>query len=276
MPLKFWKKEKGEEKPKEPEGRKPEGKPQAKAPKPPAEEKPSVAEARASASTPPAVPAAAPAAPARPAPERAAAPPGTIDDAHAALVSLGLTIPATKAIFGKRVDAFPGGRDAFLKLYASEPYKAVTQVLAAWLGIRTQADFDPEAFLADVNPRLSSFGMTIEVKDLAWLDQELGLRKCKLRLGDHEKVVRFKDPRDFLKGVNDLVSTKKVSFIELETWADELAFLLVRDPKWDALASTELVVVKDPQTAADGECGECGAKVGKYWNDCLSCGAVFG
>jgi len=37
-----------------------------------------------------------------------------------------------------------------------------------------------------------------------------------------------------------------------------------------------LVVVKADQTAKGGECGECGAPVGKYWSDCLKCGAVFG
>jgi len=67
------------------------------------------------------------------------------------------------------------------------------------------------------------------------------------------------------------------ALIELETWGgDDLAFLLVRDPKWLGLADTDLVVVKDSQTATGGECAECGAKVGKHWYDCLSCGAVFG
>ena len=280
MPLKFWKKEKSQETPKEREGKKPEAKEEPRRAEPP-KAQPAKAEppkagaveakpAPRAATTPPSTSLA------RPEPKPAAASASPIDAAHAGLVGLGLTIPATKGIFGKRADGFPGGRDAFLRLLESEPYKAVTKALAEWLAIRSRADFDPQAFLADVNPRLSSFGLSIEMKDLAWLDQELGLRKCRLRLGDAEKVVRFKDPRDFLKGVNELLSPKKVSFIELETWSADLAFLLVRDPKWDALASTELVVVKDPQTATGGECGECGAKVGKYWNDCLSCGALFG
>lgn len=277
MPLKFWKKEKPEEKPKEREGKEAKAKAKEAAAKAEPKEAPKAGPKEEPAVKAP--PAPAPAAPAARAPSPPAGPPAdagaTFDAVHADLVSLGLTIPATKGIFGKRLEAFPGGRDAFLRLYASEPYKAVTRVLAEWLAIRAHVDFEPQSLLADVNPRLSSFGMSIEIHDLAWLDQELGLRKCRLRLGDQEKVVRFKDPRDFLKGVNDLVSPRKVSFIELETWSDELAFLLVRDPKWAALAATDHVVVKDPQTATGGECGECGAKVGKYWNDCLSCGALF-
>src|SRR2546428_557468 len=56
----------------------------------------------------------------------------------------------------------------------------------------------------------------------------------------------------------------------------EFAFLLAREPRWDKLKNPELVVIKADQTATGGECGECGAPVGKYWSDCLKCGAVFG
>ena len=152
----------------------------------------------------------------------------------------------------------------------------MTRVLADWLGFRVPEAFEPEALLAEVNPRLSSFKLNIQVRDLSWLDQELNLRKAKLSQAEQEKVVRFKDARDFMKSVNDLIVSKRVAFLELETWADDFAFLLVREPKWDKLAATELVVVKSDQTATGGECGECGAPVGKYWSDCLKCGAVFG
>ena len=127
-----------------------------------------------------------------------------------------------------------------------------------------------------MNLRLSSFKLSVQMTDLTWLDQELSLRKARLRLGEAEKVVRFKDARDFIRGVNEMVAPRKLAFLELETWAPDYAFLLVRDPKWDKLATTKLVVVKAPQTAVGGECGECGAPVGENWHDCLSCGAVFG
>ena len=156
------------------------------------------------------------------------------------------------------------------------PHRAGTQVLAAWLGFTAPADFDPAKLLADVNLRLSSFKLSIQMSDLTWLDQELSLRKAHLRFGDVERVVRFKDARDFVKGVNELIAPKRLVFLELETWTDDHAFLLVREPKWDKLAATNLVVVKAPQTAVGGECGECGAAVGANWHDCLSCGAVFG
>jgi len=154
--------------------------------------------------------------------------------------------------------------------------KAVTRVLVDWLGFRVPETFELDAILPEVNPRLSSFKLTLAAKDLTWLDRELNLRKVKLILGDQEKVVRFKDARDFLKGVNELLANRKLAFVELETWADDFAFLLVRDPRWDKLKNPELVVVKADQTATGGECGECGAPVGKYWSDCLKCGAVFG
>jgi hypothetical protein len=112
--------------------------------------------------------------------------------------------------------------------------------------------------------------------DVSWLDQDLGLRKARLRLGDVERVVRFKDSRDFVKGVNELIAPRKLVFLELETWTPDHAFMLSREPKWDKLAATKLVIVKAPQTAVGGECGECGAPVGENWHDCLSCGAVFG
>lgn len=223
---------------------------------------------------------AAPAAPREPGPAAAQLSPEEIDavvaEVHAGLVDLGLTIPGTKAVFAKRVAQFPGGPAEFVATYRERAYRAGTAVLASWLGFTAPLDFEPTTFLADVNLRLSSFKLNIQMGDLSWLDQELGLRKARLRVGDQERVVRFKDARDFIKGVNDLVAPKKLVFLELETWTNDHAFLLVREPKWDKLAATTLVVVKAPQTAVGGECGECGAPVGTNWHDCLSCGAVFG
>ncbi len=199
-----------------------------------------------------------------------------VGELHAGLVDLGLTIAGTKTVFTKRVAAFPEGTGAFLTAYREKPYRAGTRILADWLGFRAPAEFDPEKLLADVNLRLSSFKLSVQMMDLSWLDQELSLRKARLRQGEIEKVVRFKDARDFIRGVNDLIAARKLAFLELETWSRDYAFLLVREPKWDRLAATKLVVVKAPQTAVGGECGECGAPVGENWHDCLSCGAVFG
>lgn len=270
MPFKFWKKEKPKE-----QGAAPGTKEAPKAEAPPAAET-KAAETKAAEVKPEA----AAAAPAKEEAPKAPAGPADLDsavnEAHAALVDLGLTIPGTKTVFGKRVASFPGGGDAFLALYREKPYRAATILLVDWLGFRAPADFEPEKLLADVNLRLSSFKLAVQMTDSTWLDEELALRKARFRLGDVERVVRFKDARDFVKGVNDLVTPKKVTFVELETWTPDFAFLLVREPRWEKLAATKLVVVKAPQTAVGGECGECGAPVGENWHDCLSCGAVFG
>jgi hypothetical protein len=201
---------------------------------------------------------------------------GAASAAHAALVDLGLTVPMTRTVFSKRVAAYPGGEAAFAADFQSTPYRAVTRVLADWLGFRVPDVFEPEALLSAMNLRLSSFKLSVQMKDLTWLDKELNLRKTRLSVGDQERVVRFKDARDLMKSVNELLAPRKIAIIELETWADDFAFLLVRDPQWDKIAATDLVVVKADQTAKGGECGECGAPVGKYWSDCLKCGAVFG
>ncbi len=276
MPFKFWKrekpeKEKGEaeeEKPKPPEkkeepGKEPVAKPEkveSAAPKE-AAAPPVAAVAKAAAPTPAA---------------SSADVDAVVAEVHSGLVDLGLTIPGTRTVFAKRVAAFPGGPSAFVATYRERAYRAGTSILASWLGFVAPLEFEPEKLLGDVNLRLSSFKITITMGDLTWLDQELGLRKARLRSADQEKVVRFKDARDFIKGVNELIAPKKLVFLELETWTNDHAFILVREPKWDKLAATALVVVKAPQTAVGGECGECGAPVGTNWHDCLSCGAVFG
>lgn len=271
MPFKFWKKEKKEEK-----GEAPEAKTEPKVP-----EAAVPAETKAEATSEPApAPATEPAPADAPKPVAPPAAPQDVDavvaQAHAGLVDLGLTIPATKAVFGKRAAGFPGGAPAFVEAFRATPYRATTQLLVDWLGFRAPLDFEPEAFLKDINLRLSSFKLAIRMTDLTWLDQELSLRKARLSLDGQEKVVRFKDARDFMKGIDELLASKKIAFVELETWSSTFAFMLVRDPRWDKLASTDLVVVKAAQTAVGGECGECGAPVGPYWHDCLSCGAVFG
>lgn len=256
MPLKFWKKEKAEE------GKAKEGKAEPKRPEAaPKPREPGPQPAKPSLKPAPAVPA-------KPSP-------ATVEEIHSRLVDLGLTVAPTKGVFQKRVASFEGGEAQFLKDYRSEPFRVVTRVLSDWIGFRVPEAFEPEAFLNEVNPRLSSFHLSVQARDLSWLDQDLNLRKAKISLGERERVVRFKDARDFMRAVNELLAPKKLAFLELETWSDDFVFLLVREPRWDKLADTDLVVVKADQTAKGGECGECGATVGRNWNDCLKCGAVF-
>jgi len=270
MPLRFWKKDKPEKGKEEKADEK--GKPEEKKAKPEARDaKVKVAEPearKAEAKKPEAI---GPPRPPQPGEVEAA-----VNEAHAAIVETGLTVPQTRTVFAKRVASYPGGEAAFVEDFRSAPYRAVTRVLADWLGFRVPEIFEPDKLLADVNLRLSSFKLTVQLKDLTWLDKELNLRKAKIVLGDQERVVRFKDARDLLKSVNELLAPKKLAFLELETWADDFAFLMVREPRWDKITNTALVIVKADQTANGGECGECGAPVGKYWSDCLKCGAVFG
>src|SRR3989442_11382165 len=217
MPLRFWKKEKPETGKAEKAAEKPKEKtapPEPKAPKP---------EPEAKKPEPKAAP------PAGPKPGDAEA---FVTEAHAGLVGLGLTVPPTKAVFAKRVAAYPGGEAAFVAEYRSTPYRAITRVLIDWLGVRVSETFEPAAVLAEINRRLSSFNLGIAMKDLSWLDQELNLRKGQLIFGDQERVVRFKDVRDLMKGVNEMLATRKIAFVELETGGDDFRFLLVREPRW--------------------------------------------
>jgi hypothetical protein len=264
MPFKFWKKDKKEK----PESEKP------------SEEEPPKKEAKPSPQQPPATTESASGSGAKAvtvvAPPKAADADATIQQVHGGLVDLGLTIAGTKPVFLKRLAGYAGGQNGFLEDFRKEPYRAVTRVLTDWLGFRAPGEFDPVKLLDEVNLRLSSFKLSVQMTDMTWLDKDLGLRKARLRVAETDRVVRFKDARDFVKGLNELLAPKKISFLELETWSEDYAFLLVREPKWDKLAASDLVIVKAPQTAMGGECGECGAPVGQYWHDCLSCGAVFG
>src|SRR5438046_10449477 len=103
----------------------------------------------------------------------------------------------------------------------------------------------------------------MHLKDLTWLEEELNLREADLVLGDQEKIVRFKDVRDVVKSVNELLAPKKLAFLELETWDDDFAFLLIREPRWEKIAGTNLVVIKADQTATGGGWGLNGAEGGK-------------
>ena len=107
MPLRFWKKEK-HEKGKEHEEAAEEAKEAAR-------ERPAPPEPSAKAEPELKQPEAKPPAPA--APPKPGAVEGVVNDVHASLVDLGLTVPPTKAVFAKRVAAYPGGEAAFLTAY---------------------------------------------------------------------------------------------------------------------------------------------------------------
>src|SRR5881628_1148376 len=107
MPLRFWKKEK-------PEKGKPEEKPEETKQTPkekPAKPEPAVKK--------PEEKPAAPAAPPKPGEVEV-----FVNEAHAGLVDLGLTVAPTKAVFAKRVAAYPGGEAAFVAEYRSASYGA--------------------------------------------------------------------------------------------------------------------------------------------------------
>src|SRR5438046_8522724 len=232
MPRRVWKKDK-DEKGKEEKG-------ESKVEKGPKAEKPASQEAKAEILEPqtkkPEEKKPEPAAPTRP-PQPGDAE-GAIGEAHAALVDLGLTVPLTKGVFAKRVAAYPGGEMAFVADYRTEPYRAVTRVLGDWLGFRVPEVFEPDVLLKEINPRLSSFKLNVQLKELTWLDQELNLQKADLLLGEQKKIVRFTDVGSLVKSVNELLAPKKLAFLELETWDDDFAFLLIREPRWDKIAGT--------------------------------------
>src|SRR3989475_8950832 len=144
MPLRFWKKEKPETGKAEQaaeqlkEKKEKAAPPEPKAPKPePEAKKPELKAARTTG----------------PKPGDAVA---FVNQAHAGLVDLGLTVPPTKAVFAKRVASYPGGEAAFVLEYQSTPYRAITRALIDWLWFRISEPFEPSAVLVEINRPLSS------------------------------------------------------------------------------------------------------------------------
>lgn len=243
MPLKFWKRERRPPSPPE------ESRPPKKA-KPPSRGKPPSKEADA---------------------ERLDS---KLRDVHAQLVDLGLTSAGTFSVFRTRVRNDPG-LGSFLESLEEEPWKHVTSFVASWLGFRVPERFDLADLLYAANQRLSSFGLTIIASDEVWVDQPTGVREATLTLGEEVAVeIRFRTPRDVFVGINELLSDRDLAFLELETWADVAAFMLVRRPRWDRLSTAALVVVKSERTAGGGECRECESSIGSRWASCIACGAA--
>ena len=246
MPFKFWKKE--EKKPAPPPPAKRGGPPAAK---PPARvvEKP------------------APAPPARRTPEDIAI------EIHKGLVEGGLTIEGTREVFKKRVTEKFGSLTAFEREMKEDPQATVTGFVTSWLGFTVPAKFSLKDLLYSANQRLSSFGIQVSAGDEVSVDQGAGLREATLTLGDESSVVEFQTPRTVFNQINAMIRDRGVQLIELETWSDGYAFMLVRSPNWPALAREELVVVKSEETATSRECRECGSRVGERWATCIACNA---
>ena len=249
MPFKFWKKE-DEKKPAPSPPKKPEGKPPEKSP-------------------PKAVEKAPPAAPKR-APESATA------DVHRSLVEAGLTIEGTREVFKKRLAEKFGSLDAFEAKVKDDPAVVVTGFVIAWLGFTVPAKFDLPHLLYSANQRLSSFGIQVNAADEVSVDETQGLREATFTLGDSQTVLQFQTPREVFNEINTMIRDRGLRFIELETWSDEYAFMLVKAPNWESLARGEIVIVKAEETATGGECPECGSRVGDRWATCIACGTAIG
>ncbi len=215
-----------------------------------------------------------PAAAPEPAPAKPPASPEDIaNGVHRALVEAGLTVEGTRDVFKKRIEAQSGSLEAFAVEYRADPPKAVTAFIASWLGFPVPAQFALEDVLADANQRLSSFGMQIIGSNERVKDAAAGLREATFTLQEQEVTVKFGTPREVFNEMNSMIQERGVRFLELETWTDDYAFMLAKPPKWDKLVSGRLVVIKAPETATDGECPQCGSKLGEKWASCIGCNA---
>ncbi len=251
MPFKFWKKEE----------KKPAPSPPPKRAAAPAEKAPAKAPAKGPPAKPPA-----PAAPKR-TPEDIAV------EIHKGLVEAGLTIDGTREVFKKRVTEKFGSLTDFEHEMKEDPQATVTGFVTAWLGFTVPAKFSLKDLLYSANQRLSSFGIQVNTGDEVFVDEGQGLREATLTLGEQTATLEFQTPRTVFHRVNEMIRDRGVQFLELETWSDGYAFLLVRSPNWEALAREELVVVKAEETAASRECPECGSRVGERWATCIACNA---
>jgi hypothetical protein len=250
MPFKFWKKE--EAKPAKAPPKKPEGKPSAK----PAEKAPAKAPEKA-------------APPARRPPIDVAA------EIHKGLVEAGMAMEGTREVFKKRLAEKFGSIAAFETTMKEDPQATLTGFVVSWLGFAVPAKFDLADVLYSANQRLSSFGMQVNAADEVSVDDAQGLREATFTLGDAQTILQFQTPREVFSEINAMIRDRGVRFIELETWSDDYAFMLVKSPKWDSLARAELVIVKTEETATLGECPECGSRVGERWATCIACNTAI-
>ncbi len=249
MPFKFWKKEAQKAAPAPP--KKPEGKPAAKPAEKPAAKAPAKALEKAA---PP-----------------AKQPLDVAAEIHRGLVEAGLAMEGTREVFKKRLAEKFGSMEGFEATMTQDPQGTVTGFVVSWLGFTVPAKFDLADLLYSANQRLSSFGTQVSAADEVSVDDAQGLREATFTLGDSQTSLQFQTPREVFNEINSMVRDRGVRFIELETWSEGYAFMLVKSPNWDSLARAELVVVKTEETATGGECPECGSRVGKRWATCIAC-----
>ena len=252
MPFKFWKKE--ESKP-APPPKKPEGKPAQKGP----EKAPAKPAAKAPEKEPPA--------------QRA--PVDVAAEIHRGLVEGGLAVEATREVFKKRLAEKFGSIEGFEKTMRDNPQATVTGFVVSWLGFTVPAKFELAGLLYSANQRLSSFGIQVDAADEVSVDEAQGLREATFTLGDSQTILQFQTPREVFNEMNAMIRDRGVRFVELETWSDDYAFMLVKSPNWGALARAELVIVKAEETATGGECPECGSRVGDRWATCIACNTAL-
>jgi len=265
MPFKFWKKD--EKKPEPAPPAKPEVKPEAKPELKPASKAPAATPVKPAVK--PATKPAAPTAKVVPAPKRT--PEEIVTEVHRALVEFGLAVEATREVFKKRIAAKFGSLEDFERKMKENPQSIVTGFVVSWLGFTVPEKFDLGGLLYEANQRLSSFGMQVSATDEISVDEAQGLREATFTLGNEKVVLHFHNPREVFNEINTMIRDRGLRFIELETWSEDYAFMLVKSPNWDVLARGELVIVKAEETATDGECPECGSAIGERWVTCIAC-----
>ena len=249
MPFKFWKKEEAKPAPSPP--KKPEGKP---APKAAEKAAPKAAEK---------------------APPEKRAPVDVATEVHRGLVEAGLAMEATRDVFKKRLAEKFGSIEEFEKTMKQDPQVTLTGFVVSWLGFTIPGKFDLAGLLYSANQRLSSFGIQVSASDEVSVDDGQGLREATFTLGDSQTILQFQTPREVFNEINTMIRDRGVRFIELETWSDGYAFMLVKSPNWESLARAELVVVKAEETATVGECPECGSRIGDRWATCIACNTAI-
>ena len=258
MPFKFWKKEEPKAAPSPP--KKPEGKAGAKPAAKGAERPLEKAPPKGAEKTEPA---------AKPAPRDVAT------EIHKGLVEAGLAMEGTREVFKKRLAEKFGSIEGFETTMKQDPQGTVTGFVVGWLGFTVPAKFDLAGLLYSANQRLSSFGIQVNAADEVSIDNAQGLREATFTLGEARTILQFQTPREVFNEINSMVRDRGVRFIELETWSDGYAFMLVKSPNWESLARAELVVVKAEETATVGECAECGSRIGDRWATCIACNTAI-
>lgn len=192
---------------------------------------------------------------------------------HRRLVEAGLTIEGTREVFMNRVNAEFGSLDAFAHAVEADAPRAVTRFLTKWLGFQLAPSVPLADILHDANQRLSGFKLKIDASEELRASDAEGLRETTLQMGDLAVTIQYRTARDVFIEINEILVDHGVRFLELETWTDDYAFMLVRSPVWEVLEPGDFVVAKALETATAGECRECSSPTGQNWARCIACDA---